>query len=177
MWGHFLRLLNETIRKIKEGSAEVSDEEMKSVTIELPVDAYIPSTYIADSKEKISAYQSLASINSLEELKEAADDFSEEYGKIPLQVHTLFKIIELKIIARRANILAIRSVPLTRTEREVHLLLGKKVGASEIMNLLKEQEKWFVSSDRLKIPLKELGMDFLAEIKKALLLLGAGKKS
>jgi hypothetical protein len=50
----------------------------------------------------------------------------------------------------------------------VQLLMGKKVGATEIMNLLKNQEKWFVSSDRLKIPLRDLGMDFLGEIKKAL---------
>lgn len=173
--GHFLRLLNETIRSMKEGQKEVSEEEVQNVNIELPVDAYIPSSYIADSKEKIFAYQNLASVDTLEDLKEIADDFAEEYGKIPLQVNTLFRIIELKLLARRANILAIRSVPLTRTEREIHLLLGKKVGASEIMNLLKQQEKWFVSSDRLKIPLKELGMDFMNQIKKALLLLGAGK--
>ncbi len=174
--GHFLRLLNETIKKMKDGKKEVSEEEIKSVTIELPVDAYIPSTYISDSKEKILAYQSLAAVHSMEELKEIADDFSEEYGKLPPQVHVLLRIIELKLLARKANILAIRSVPLSKTEREIHLLLGKKVGAAEIMNLLKHQEKWFVSSDRLKIPLKELGVEFLGELKKALVWLGAGKK-
>jgi transcription-repair coupling factor len=172
--GHFLRLLNETIRSMKDGQQEVAEDEVQNVNIELPVDAYIPSSYIADSKEKILAYQNLASVDTLEDLHEIVDDFAEEYGKVPLQVHTLFRIIELKILARKANVLAIRSIPLTRTEREIHLLLGKKVGASEIMNLLKHQEKWFVSSDRLKIPLKELGMDFLNQIKKALLLLGVG---
>jgi transcription-repair coupling factor len=170
--GHFLRLLKETIRKMKEGKKRTSNEETKDVTIDLPVDAYIPSTYIADSKDKILAYQSLSSANSFQELKEIAEDFSEEYGKLPSQVSTLLRIIELKILARQANIIAIRSVLLNRTNREIQFLLGKNVGASEIMNLLQHQEKWLVSSDRLKIPLKELGRDFLESIKKGLLFLG-----
>ncbi len=175
--GHFLRLLNETIRKMKEGKqAESVDEEVANVVIELPVDAYIPSLYIADSKEKILAYQNLAAAQTLEDLKEIADDFNEEYGTPLREVRTLFKIIELRILARRANITGIRSLPVTRTDREIELIMGKKVGAEQIMNLLKHQEKWFVSSDRLKIQLRELGMDFMSEIKKALQYLVGGKK-
>lgn len=172
---HFLRLLNETIKKMKEGARATESDEVINVTIELPVDAYIPSTYIADSKEKILAYQNLAAVQKGEDLREIMEDFSEEYGKIPREVHALLKIIELKILAKKANVSAIRSVPLSSTEREIQLIIGKKVGASEIMNLLKHQPDWLVSTDRLKIPLKTLGMDFLGEIKKALKLLGVGK--
>lgn len=167
--GHFLRLLNDTIRKMQEGEKTGSlEEESQNVAIELPVDAFIPSTYISDSKEKILAYQSLAAAQSLDDLKEISDDFAEEYGTPPKEVRSLLKVIELRILARKANITAIRSVPVSRTDREVQLVMGKKVGATEILNLLKNQEKWFVSSDRLKIPLRDLGMDFLGEIKKAL---------
>ena len=174
---HFLRMLNETIRKMKQGARkDDAEDEVNNVSIELPVDAYIPSTYIADSKEKILAYQNLAGAQTMEKLRELTEDFTEEYGKMPRELRSLVRIIELKILAKRANILAVRSVPLSRTEREVHLLLGKKVGASEIMNLLKHQPDWLVSTDRLKIPLKTLGMDFLGELKKSLQLLGAGKE-
>ncbi len=175
--GHFLRLLNETIRKMKDGTQTATAEEVvANVVIELPVDAFIPSSYIADSKEKILAYQNLAAAQTLEQLKEISEDCNEEYGTPPREVRALFKIIELRILARRANILAIRSLPVSRTDREIQMLMGKKVGAAEIMNLLKHQEKWFVSSDRLKIPLRDLGMDFLGEIKKALECLVVGKK-
>lgn len=175
--GHFLRLLNDTIRKMQEGrKTEGTEEEVVNVVLELPVDAFIPGAYIADSKEKILAYQNLAAAQTLEQLKEISEDFNEEYGTPPREVRSLFKIIELRILARKANVLAIRSVPVSRTEHEVQLQLGKKVGAAEIMNLLKYQEKWFVSSDRLKIPIRELGMDFMGEIKKALEYLVVGKK-
>lgn len=175
--GYFLRLLNETIRNMKEGKKSEDTEETENITIELPVDAYIPSTYIADSKEKILAYQNLAAVQTEEELREIADDFAEEYGKIPREVRMLLRIIELKLFARRANILAIRSVPVGRTDREIHLILGKKVSAPHIMNLLKHQEKWFVSSDKLKISLKDLGMEFMGELKKALHYLSCEKET
>ncbi len=173
--GHFLRMLNETIRTMKDGSKNINPQEVSNVTIELPVDAYIPSGYVGDSKEKILAYQNLAAVQTTEQLSEIREDFAEEYGVIPRQVNTLFRIIELKILARNAGITAIRSVPLSQTEREVHLLLGKKVGAAEIMNLLKHQDQWFVSADRLKIPLKKLGIDFIEELKKSLTWLTKGK--
>lgn len=169
--GHFIRLLNETIRKMKEGKKEEGVEETKDVSIELPVDAYIPSSYIADSKEKILAYQNLAAVQTLEDLTEVTEDFSEEYGVLPKEVRTLLKVIELKILCREANILSVRSVSVGRSEREIQLQLGKKIGAKEIMNLLSNQSAWLVSSDKLKIPLKELGMDFMGEIKKAIVLL------
>lgn len=174
--GYFVRLLNETIRNMKEGKKLEQPEEAESVTIELPIDAYIPSSYVADSKEKILAYQNLAAVQTEEDLREIADDFSEEYGKIPREVRMLLRVIELKILARQANILAVRSVPVGRNDREIHLILGKKVNASQIMNLLKHQEKWFVSSDKLKISLKDLGMDFIGELKKALEYLSTDKK-
>ena len=169
---HFLRMLHETIRKMKEGEKIKEGDEIQDVTIDLPVDAYIPSFYIADSKEKILAYQNLAALKNADEMKELEDDFQEEYGQIPKELRTLLRIIELKILAKKARVTGIRSISTGKTEREIQMILGKGLTAGHIMNLLGKQEKWMFASDKLKIDLKNLGMDFLGELKKALVFLG-----
>lgn len=172
---HFMRLLRETVRQMQAGEKIEAVEEKKDVSVELPLDAFIPSFYIADSKEKILAYQNLSSVQSLEQLREIADDFAEEYGRIPREVRNLLKIIELKILARSAHILAVRSVPVSRTDREINLTLGKEVGVAHIMNLLSKQEHWLISGDKIKRNFKYFGIDFLEEIKKSLVYI-SGKK-
>lgn len=173
---HFLRLLQQTISEMRNKKKISASEEKEDTLVELPIDAYIPSFYIADSKEKILAYQNLSAVKNEEELQEIADDFREEYGQLPKEVRALLQVIKLKLAAREANITTIRSVPTGKHDREIQLTLGKNVTAGHIMNLLKEEEKWLFSGDRLKIPFKELGMDFMGNIERALKLLAGGKK-
>ena len=172
---HFMRLLQETVRQMQTGEKAETAEVERDVSVDLPVSAFIPSFYIADSKEKILAYQNLAAVKTPAKLREIADDFAEEYGKIPREVRNLLKIIDLKIAARAAGVLAIRSVAVGRNAREIHLVLGKRVGAANIMNLLAQQQNWMISGDTLKRDFRDLGIDFLGEIKKALGFL-AGKR-
>ena len=166
---HFLRLLNQTIREMKEGrKLEKIENEEKDVTIELPVDAFIPSFYISDSKEKILAYQNLAAAKTFSQLKEISEDFSEEFGKIPVPVRNLFKIIELKILARQSNILSVISISNSDKKKEIHFVMGKKISAKEIMNLLKTEDFWVISGNKLKAPLEKFGIHFLDKLQKSL---------
>ncbi len=174
---HFLRLLNQTIKEIETGE-KIADkeEEASDVLIEIAIDAYIPGTYIADTKEKILNYQKLASVQTLEELREVEIEIAEEYGKVPREVQNLFKVLELKTLARKANIRAIKVVSTTHKEREVQLSLSKKVTAIEIMNLLREQPGWKISGEMLKMNIKDLGFNWINGISDSLVRLAPEKK-
>ncbi|MBI5414668.1 transcription-repair coupling factor [Candidatus Peregrinibacteria bacterium] len=167
---HFLRLLNQTIRELQEGEilGGKEIEEAEDVLIEIAIDAYIPGTYVVDSKEKILLYQKLASVKNLGTLRELQEEISEEYGRIPKEVMNLFKVLEVKILAREANVRAVKMVSVTKNDREIHLVLSKKVTAVEIMNLLKYQQKWKISGETLKTPVKEMGFDWMRGVKEAL---------
>src|SRR6185295_6865708 len=98
---HFLRLLNQTIKELQEEIPIVSgekgalpEEEVYDVLMEIPIDAYIPGTYIADTKEKILMYQKLAALQRLEDLGELEEEMAEEYGRIPNQVQNLFLVLK-----------------------------------------------------------------------------------
>ena len=66
---HFLRMLNKTIDEMRAGKMPTDEEQRPDVSIELPLQAYIPDTYIPDTKDKINVYQKLSSVNTIELLE------------------------------------------------------------------------------------------------------------
>ncbi|MFA6305487.1 MAG: transcription-repair coupling factor [Candidatus Gracilibacteria bacterium] len=170
---HFMRMLNRAVEDLKAGRIADGEEEITDVTIELPVPAYIPDEYIPDAKDKISAYQKLSSADSVEYLKEVLEDMIEDFGKMPREVSNLFDIIELKIFAKAAGLLNIKaeSVPMSK-EKEIVLIMSKKVKPANIISLLEFNSKWMISGTRLRINIKDLGMDWFGMLKECVKALG-----
>ncbi|HPO06046.1 MAG TPA: helicase-related protein, partial [Candidatus Gracilibacteria bacterium] len=160
---HFLRLLQKTIQEIQSGQelGEGEDIANRNVTIELPIDAFIPNEYIPNSKEKIAVYQKLASVDNLELLNEFKEDLHDEYGQIPSEVENLFKVLRLKMAAKRVHIIKIMAPYLTAKEREIELVMGEKCTPAFIVKLLDQNPKWLISGHSLKIAQKELDPNWL----------------
>lgn len=70
------------------------------VSVEMPVDAYIPPDYIPDSRQKIEVYKRIAAIGSLEDAGEAFAEVVDRFGRPPEEVQTLFAIARVKVLAR-----------------------------------------------------------------------------
>ncbi|MBT5346710.1 transcription-repair coupling factor [bacterium] len=159
---HFLRMLNKAVEELESGVTQET-QEIKDVSIELPINAFIPSTYISSSKEKVSIYQKLSSADSLDYLQEIQTDVIEEFGALPAEVLNLFSIIELKIYAKKANLINIKTQNMSnaRLGKQVVLSISKNVKPENIMNMLSKNPKWQISSDKLKIFMSDLGVNFL----------------
>ncbi|MBI5421655.1 transcription-repair coupling factor [Candidatus Peregrinibacteria bacterium] len=157
---HFLRMLNKTIEELEAGRSITDEEKKIDVVIELPLEAYIPDKYIPDTKDKINVYQKLSSVDSLALLEEFREDLVAEYGQFPKQVGNLFKVLEIKILAKLAGIVAVKAVTLGSAGKQIVLQVSNSVTAEPIVNLLKYNPKWIISGDKLKIDLKELGFNW-----------------
>jgi len=165
---HFLRMLNKTIEELKAGISAETKEEKIDVSIELPLEAYIPDKYIPDTKDKINAYQKLSSVNSLEILEEFRDDLIAEYGFFHKQVSNLFQILQIKILAKMAGIISVKAVTMGGAGKQIALHLGPTVTAEPIVNLLKFNPKWLISGDKLKIDIKQLGFNWPEGLKESI---------
>lgn len=102
----YCRMLEDTISKIK---GEVAKEDIDT-TIEIKVDAYIPSSYIKDETNKIEVYKKIAAISSTEELMDIQEEIEDRFSDIPLPVINLINIAYLKSIARNMGIIEIKEV-------------------------------------------------------------------
>ncbi|MBI5152666.1 transcription-repair coupling factor [Candidatus Peregrinibacteria bacterium] len=168
----FIRMLNKAVEDLKTGKA-VEREEIPEVTVELPLTAYIPDSYIVSSKDKINVYQKMAAADTFQYLNEIKEDVFEEYGNMPKEVLNLFKIIEIKLLSRDAGIVNIKNENNIHVgKQEMVLYMSDKVKAENIANLLQYNPGWQISGAKLRVLIKDLGMDWVSELKECLLRLG-----
>ncbi len=177
---HYLRLLKNAVEELRSGGGEVEEEET-TVEIQLPVEAFIPSFYITENEEKISVYQKLAGSEDESILREFAADLREEYGELPSQVVSLFKILRLRMACRRSGVHRVKSEEEGR-QRVVVLNLSPRVTAKEIMQLLHHNSQWKISGSTLRIPESVLekkadGGDWLQELTEEVALLQKKKEA
>lgn len=163
---HFLKLLKKTIKDMefqqKNKNLPEKEEEIE-VQIDVPISAFIPSFYIPDNKEKILTYQRFAGVETIDEVYELAEDLAEEYGRLPPEVKNLVHVLELKLLAKKANVKTIRF-----QSENVELHVGKKCTAKEIFQLLAIQPEWGISGSVLHRKQKDLGVDFIEILKEAM---------
>lgn len=77
-------------------------------------------------------------------------------------------MLQLKLLARKAHLKAIKAVLTKKGGRDIHLHLSKKVTAVEIMNLLKHQPGWKISGTSLILNIKELGFNWMSGLTEAI---------
>lgn len=113
----YVKMLNEAIRKVK---GEVVQEEI-DVEVDLPVNAYIPDSYIDDEIIKIEMYKKIASIENEGDMNDIKDELSDRFSDIPKSVNALISIAYIKTLCKQVGIEKIRMLkdevillPLTR---------------------------------------------------------------
>jgi len=175
---HFVRMLHQAVEQLKSGKKVEKAEDILDVSIEVPLPAYIPDDYIVSSKEKISVYQKLASADSGDYLMELRAELVEDYGKMPEEVNNLFRVLEVKILAKRAGIVNVKAENLhSNDDRQIVLTMSGAVTAAHIMNLLETNDKWLISGTKLKIKFADLGVNWVEELKRSLSALGKKAKN
>ncbi|MDP2691854.1 MAG: transcription-repair coupling factor [bacterium] len=169
---HFVRLLQQMVAELKAGKVVTQElEDLEKITIDLPITAFISEGYIEESREKINAYQRLSSATRLDDLKELREEFDDEYGEMPKEVKNLFTVLELKILARNASIIALRTAFSTVNQRELVLTMGKNMEPMQIGHLLQYNDRWQISGITLKIAWKDLGFKWIQGLRESLLAL------
>lgn len=74
------------------------------VEIDLDVDAYIPSDYVADERQKIELYKRIRTIASEQEYEELQDDFIDRFGDYPQEVDDLLAIGLIKHYSEKSQV-------------------------------------------------------------------------
>ncbi|MBW4504904.1 MAG: transcription-repair coupling factor [Scytonematopsis contorta HA4267-MV1] len=93
----YMEMLEEAIKEIRgQEIPKVSDTQ-----IDLHLTAFIPTDYIPDSDQKMSAYRAVAAAGSKEELKLIAAEWNDRYGTIPKSANQLLRVMELKQMAKK----------------------------------------------------------------------------
>ncbi|PTX55241.1 transcription-repair coupling factor [Melghirimyces profundicolus] len=86
---------------IAEQQGEKEEESRPDPVIELDVDAYIPSDYIGDEKQKFEIYKKIRSVRTLEEARDLKEEMEDRFGDLPGPVQNLLRVARLRAYAIR----------------------------------------------------------------------------
>ena len=174
---HFMRMLNQAVEDLKTGRRP-KDDQPTEISVELPLTAFIPDSYIVNTKDKISVYQRMSSADTFEYLSEIKEDLLDEYGKPPIEVINLVQVIELKILCKQANITNIKAENLhSSNNKQIVLTMSDQMRPENIMSLLEYNSNWIISGTKLKVDIEHLGLTWLDELKVSLAKLTEAKKA
>ncbi len=132
----YCRLLEEAIREKK---GEIAPELPEPV-IEIPVDAYIPSQYIADNKQKVEMYKKAALAQTGEAVEGFAAELIDRFGDPPGPVANMIALAQIKVLARQ---LGIASLGWERSEIVGKLHIGLVVDYEKVLAVLQKYRAHF----------------------------------
>lgn len=127
----YIRMLAEAVEELKAGldSTYVPRPTPSAApTIELPVPAHVPESYVTDLSTRLSLYQRMARIQEPSEVDELAGELRDRFGPWPEPVENLLFMLKVKNLAMKAGVLSIQhqtgEIVLTGDERTWSGLLG-----------------------------------------------------
>jgi transcription-repair coupling factor (superfamily II helicase) len=92
------------------------------------VPAYIPISYVGDSRQRVEMYRRVAELNDKPAIEKLRTEMIDRFGALPEAVDLLFQVAELKMIAANKNITAIesRGSKLMLTRNQDYIMIGSK---------------------------------------------------
>ncbi len=99
----YCKLLEQAVHELNDNVIDIPFE----TTVELSIDAFIPTRYIKDEIRKLEAYKKIASIQNEKDYYEIGEELEDRYGDLP---HSVMNLLEIALIKSMANKLEIVTV-------------------------------------------------------------------
>ncbi|NLV73501.1 MAG: transcription-repair coupling factor [Chloroflexi bacterium] len=114
----YVRLLQSAVQELKESSGDSVEAIRRAQrrlsthlltlevgpTIDLPLSAYVPPSYLADNTLRLRFYRRLARAESLEEIEALEHEVTDRYGSLPEPVANLLYILRIRSLAAQCGI-------------------------------------------------------------------------
>lgn len=132
----YVKMLSAAIRR-KKGE-EVEEEDEFDTTINLPVNAYIPDSYVRNEFLKLELYKRIYKIRTSDDADAIRIEMQDRFGDLPREVECLLRVAELRPIAHSCGITDIRY-----QDGEVVYLIrnGTEADPAGVSKLLKRRKK------------------------------------
>lgn len=99
----YCKMLNEAVKQLKGEMPE----DIYTTTVDLNIDAYIPSSYIKNEYQKLDIYKRIAAIETEEEREDMLEELIDRFSDPPRKVQQLLMISQLRSLAHSAYITAV----------------------------------------------------------------------
>ena len=129
----YCRLMREAVAEIRGQRSEYKSD----TSVEININAYIPSEFIADEGQRIEIYKKIAAVEDLAGAKQIREEIADRYGHVLKPVENLILISLIKSFASKAGIVSV-----TRNGRGFILKYGAetRLNVKRLLEVLKRYE-------------------------------------
>jgi transcription-repair coupling factor (superfamily II helicase) len=106
----YLQMLQGAVNKLRTGADETAVADVLSteeMNLDLPLDHFIPRSYIRDEKLRLAAYRQLAGAEEEQELESVLRSLEDRYGPGPKQLDNLAYSLRVKLKGQRMGLRAV----------------------------------------------------------------------
>ena len=107
----YTRLLTESVSRLRKNQGLPPDPKIATldslrplVSVDLPLNAHIPSDYIPDKNMRLRLYRRIADLRSLAEIDAIFEEFTDRFGIPPKPVRNLLFQLKIKILGELTGI-------------------------------------------------------------------------
>ncbi len=93
----YCKILAEAVSEIQG----IAIEEEIETTVDVPVSAFIPESYIREHSQRLLAYKKIAAIESEADLGDVYDELLDRYGDVPVMVNNLMLVALIRQMASK----------------------------------------------------------------------------
>ncbi len=107
----YTRLLARAIqekRAQRQGQAVPPPQEETLPTVDLPLPAHLPTSYVPDAETRLRLYQRMAAATALAHVEELTRELRDRFGPPPAPAENLLYVLRLRALAREAGVEAVR---------------------------------------------------------------------
>jgi len=101
----YCQLLQQAVARLKQLPARTTIE----VDVDLPVEAYLPRSYVPSMRQKIDLYRRLARASAEDDLRDFAAELRDRFGSPPPVAERLLDLAEVRVHAQRWLIESVRT--------------------------------------------------------------------
>ncbi|WP_170839980.1 transcription-repair coupling factor [Lihuaxuella thermophila] len=154
---------------LKEAVAELQgkkpQEQPAEPQIELSVDAYLPSEYIRDEKQKIELYKKIRAVTTLQEVMDLEEEIEDRFGDLPEPVQNLLRVARIRAYALMYGVETIEQKG-DEISLKLHPEQNEKIDGSKLFKLAQEfpGKIRLSSGQRIGIAFKIKGMSSRAAL-------------
>ena len=127
----YCRMLNEAVALLK---GEEPQEDFET-TIDLDIDAYIPSSYIANESDKLDIYKKISTVSTAAQADDMALELRDRFGELPAVTENLIRIALTK---SRAHSLYITEISEKGDVFRVNMYRNARIDTFKIHSFLKK---------------------------------------
>lgn len=173
----YTQLLQQAVQETKTRKVAPPILEVK---IDLPLDAHIPPHCIPFERKRLALYHELSALTHLQEVRALRRKLLKKLGSLPPAFLNLFKLIELKILARLARIKGVETQRIIdaagKPKTRIILDFAERPNWAGIENLLQKKPQWIIGENKLKTDFAKLGKDWIKALTESLQILAKIKK-